>query len=168
MLEFAFVVPILGTLVLGAVEFANFVNINQRMERVANTVGDFAARDDLVSTADLNNFYAAAQHVAAPHDLDGEGKVIVSTVQGDDTNGPQVLWQRNVGGSHGGSSIIGAQGGNATLPAGLTVDEGTTMVVTEVYFDYQPDLLGSLFTPVEIYHRAFHRPRGTNLLALAP
>ncbi len=168
MIEFAFIVPILGTLVLAAVEFSNFVNINQRMERVANTVGDFAARDTVVSIADLGNFYAAARHIAAPKDLDASGRIILSTVEGDDTNGPQVLWQRTVGGSLSASSQVGAEGGNATLPAGLTVDEGATVLVTEVYFDYQPELFTELFSPVQVYYRAFHRPRGTNVLALAP
>ena len=124
LVEFAFIVPILGTRVLGAVEFANFVNVNQRMERVANTVGDFAARSDVVSTADLGNFYAAARHIAAPNDLGSSGRIILSTIEGDDTNGPQVLWQRTVGGALSASSQVGAQGGNAALPAGLTVDEG--------------------------------------------
>ena len=138
------------------------------MDRVANTVGDFAARSDVISTADLNNFYSAAQHIAAPKNIDSDGRIILTTVAGDDTNGPQVLWQRTVGGSLSASSQIGAEGGNAALPPGLTVDEGATVLITEVYFDYQPELFTELFSPVQVYYRAFHRPRGTNVLALAP
>ncbi len=168
MIEFAFIVPILASLVMAGVEFANFVNLHQRIERVATTVGDFAARDDQVTAADLSNFFAAAQHIAAPEDLVGRGRVILSTVQGDDTNGPQVLWQQTAGGNLSVTSQVGTQGGNATLPANLTVDEGTTVLVTEVFFDYQPGLFANLFSQIQMYQRAFHRPRGTNVLTLAP
>ena len=130
--------------------------------------GDFAARQNQVTTADLNNFFTAAQHIAAPHNLNTDGAVILSSVQGDDTNGPQVLWQQTVGGSLSAGSQVGPQGGNATLPAGLTIDDGVTILVTEVFYDYQPELTSYLFSPVQVYYRAFHRPRGTNVLALAP
>ncbi len=166
--EFAFIVPIFATLLIGAVEFANFVNMNQRMDRVANTVGDFAARQDQVTPADLGNFFSAAQHIAAPHSLNADGAIILSSVQGDDASGPQVLWQQIVGGSLSAASQIGSQGGNANLPTGLTVNDGATLLVTEVYFDYQPEFTSNLISPVQVYYRAFHRPRGTNVLALAP
>ena len=168
MIEFAFIVPILVALVLAGVEFTRFVNINQRIDRTANTVGDFAARSNVLTPTDLDTYYAAAQHVASPYDLAGQGLVILSSVEGDDTNGPQVLWQRNIGGALSVSSHIGAEGSNATLPAGLTVDEGATNLVTEVFFDFQPTFFVEMFSPTEVYYRAFHRPRKTNMLTLAP
>ena len=88
----------------------------------------------------------------------GRGRVVLTSVS---RSGSQVTvdWQRiNVGGLVA-VSQIGQPGLAATLPAALTLTDGGNVIVSEVYFDYQPMLTGSLLGAQQLYRSAFFRPR---------
>ena len=114
-------------------------------------------------TAQITELFAAAQRIAQPFDLLGQGMVIITTVQGTG-GGPQVLWQEAGAGVLVASSNIGAPGGTATLPTGLIVDDNESVVVTEVFFDYQPVFVGSVVPTNQLYYQSFNRPRSTQIL----
>jgi len=165
MLEFAFAMPILIGLVMGGVEFARFALVNQKMERVTSFVGDFVARAEALDEADFGDYFAAAQQLGVPFDLFSDGNIIVTSVTGQ-SSGPEVLWQQIGAGSVTQASKIGAPGDAATLPENFNVDEGEGLVITEVYFDFEPLLLPGLISAHRLYYQAIYRPRRTAILAL--
>lgn len=165
MLEFAFAMPVLIGLVMGGVEFARFALVNQKMERVTSFVGDFVARAEALDEADFGDYFAAAQQLGVPFDLFSDGNIIVTSVTGQES-GPEVLWQQIGAGSVTQASQVGLPGEAANLPENFNVDEGEGLVVTEVYFDFEPLLLPGLVSANRLYYQAIYRPRRTAILAL--
>jgi len=165
MLEFAFAMPILIGLLMGGVEFARFALVNQKMERVTSFVGDFVARAEALDEADFDDYFAAADQLGRPFDLFDAGNIIVTSVTGEDT-GPEVLWQQIGAGHVMAPSLVGLPGEPAVLPLNFNVDEGEGLVVTEVYFDYEPFLLPLMIPSQRLYYQAIYRPRTTAILAM--
>ena len=166
MLEFAFAMPILVGLLMGGVEFARFALVNQKMERVTSFVGDFVARAEALDEADFDDYFAAADQIGRPFDLFDEGNIIVTSVTGE-ASGPEVLWQQIGTGNITEPSQVGVPGDPAVLPLNFNVDEGEGLVVTEVYFDYEPLLLPLMIPAQRLYYQAIYRPRTTAILAMA-
>lgn len=165
MLEFAFAMPVLIGLLMGGVEFARFALVNQKMERVTSFVGDFVARAEALDAADFGDYFAAANQLGAPFDLFQDGNIMVTSVTGEDT-GPEVLWQQVGAGSVIEESEVGAPGDPAVLPEDFNVDEGEGLVVTEVWFDFEPLMLPGLVPSRRLYYQAIYRPRNTAILAM--
>src|SRR5690606_38473787 len=96
-----------------------------------------------------------------------DGSVIITSMSVI-AGAPRINWQAKGGGSLAATSRIGT-GANAvvTLPAGLTVTGADTLVAAEVFFDFEP-LFGLGMVPaLQLYHRAFFRPRVGSLKTLA-
>lgn len=167
MAELAAVLPVLTVLLLAGVEVSRYALLNQKLDRVATTIGDLAAQAKTLTVAELDSLLAAARHVAKPFDLDSQGVVIVTSV-GALNGTPEVNWQRAGAGSHVATSAIGTPGNDANLPEGLQVDPGETVIVAEVFYSFAPFLFDSLIPETEIYHRAFFRPRVGSLAELSP
>ena len=165
MLEFAFAMPILIGLLMGGVEFARFALVNQKMERVTSFVGDFVARAEALDETDFDDYFAAADQLGQPFDLFDAGNIIVTSVTGEDT-GPEVLWQQIGAGQVTAPSLVGLPGDPAVLPLNFNVDEGEGLVVTEVYFDYEPFLLPLMIPSQRLYFQSVYRPRTTAILAM--
>ena len=165
MLEFAFAMPILVGLLMDEVEFARFALVNQKMERVTSFVGDFVARAEALDEADFDDYFAAADQLGRPFDLFDGGNIIVTSVTGE-AGGPEVLWQQIGAGNVTEPSQVGVPGDPAVLPLNVNVDEGEGLVVTEVYFDYEPFLLPLMIPAQRLYYQAVYRPRTTAILAM--
>jgi hypothetical protein len=75
----------------------------------------------------------------------------------------KVAWQRRSAGAFAATSKIGAQGGTATLPAGLVIRTNETIVISESFYRFEPMFAPSNFTSwldaETTYHQAFYRPR---------
>ena len=100
-----------------------------------------------------------------PFDLFGDSNIIITSVTGE-PGGPEVLWQQVGTGAVSQASQVGAPGDSAVLPAGFKVDEGEGLVVSEVYYDFEPLMLASLIAPHRLYYQAIYRPRTTAILAM--
>ena len=166
MVEFAFMLPVVSTLVLGGVEFARYAMITQKMDRVSGFVGDLVARAKSLEAADFDDYFAAAEQLAAPYDLMSGGNIIVSSVTGE-AGGPQVLWQQVGPGSISAPSAVGLPGAAAVLPSGFVLDEDENIVITEVYFDFVPMFVPAAFVNAGLLRfRSVFRPRTTAVLAM--
>jgi len=157
--EFALAVPVLLLLMLGSVEMARFVLLNQKLDRVATTISDLVARAETIDESALDDIFTAAGEVAAPFDLANLGVVIVSSVTNPDGNGATVAWQRDGGGAFAATSEVGTEGNSASLPEGFEVRQGETVIISEVFFDFEPFLSELIVAPQTLYTRAHHRPR---------
>lgn len=166
LVEFAFTLPIITALVLGGVEFARYAMINQKMDRVTGFIGDLVARAESLEAADFNDYFAAAEQLSLPFDLMAGGNIIVSSVTGE-TGGAEVLWQQIGPGAVSEVSAVGMPGSTANLPSGFVLEENENIVITEVFFDFEP-----LFLPPAFVHggrlryQSVFRPRTTAVLAM--
>ena len=165
--ELAAILPVLTVLLLAGVEVSRYALLNQKLDRVATTVGDLAAQAKSLSVGELDSLLAASRHVAKPFDLQSQGVVIVTSI-GAPSGTPEVNWQRAGAGSHVATSAIGTPGGNASLPEGMLVRQGETVIVAEVFYAFEPFMFAVAAPEEELYHRAFFRPRVGSLSTLSP
>ncbi|MEO3433289.1 hypothetical protein [Inquilinus sp. CAU 1745] len=162
MVEIAFAMSILAPLVLGAVELARFVLLQQKLDRVAATVGDLASRGRALTPAQINDIFASIDSLVSPFDFDGEGEVILSSIDTISQTDPRVAWQyRGNDTAATPESKYGAEGDIVASMAGEDglLDEHESVIVAEVFFDFEPLFVPDLIGPVELYHRALFRPR---------
>lgn len=166
LIEFIFALPILFIVVIGSVDVARYVLLNQKMDRAASTMADLVSRPETISQAQIDVMFAAAQDLLTPFDMTAQGRVIMSSVSKAAGNDPRVDWQHeNTGGlSH--SSTVGTPGSDASLPSGFTVTDGENLIVAEVFFNYQPIFFDYLLEPKVIGHTALRRPRRGDLSTL--
>ena len=143
--EMAVTLSILTTLSLSGVEMARYTLLHQKMERISASIGDLIAQAETLTETDVLNVFDAIGEVAKPFEIGTNGVVIISSVSASEGSGPQLNWQRIGGGSLSATSHIGSTpGGSVTLPAGLNVIDGETVIVAEVMYDYTPRRLPQL------------------------
>lgn len=155
--EYSAALPVLTLLVLAGTEVARFALLNQKMDRLATSMGDLVAQAETLTAAELTSLFAAAEHVAWPFDVAAKGVVIVTSI-GAPGGAPVINWQRSGGGALAAGSAIGT-GGPATLPDGLVIRANETIIAAEVYFEFTPLFLPEIVAAQRLYHRAFFRPR---------
>lgn len=165
LIELGAVLPVLVLLAMAGTEVARYALLNQKLDRVASTMGDLVAQSETLTTAQVDTLFAATAPVAWPFDIANAGAVILSSVslQG---GAARLNWQRRGGGALIVASQVGAAGGLATLPAGMILRAGDTLIVAEVWFDFAPVLYPQVAPAARLYHRAFFRPRLGSLNAL--
>jgi Flp pilus assembly protein TadG len=161
LIEFALVVPIFVLMILGGTEVARYVLLNEVLDRLATSTADLTAQEDDITAGDLTNIFASAPTLVWPFDINANGVVIITSV-GLVNNQPKIYWQRTRTGSLTRSSRIGTEGGQATLPTGLTVAADDNIIVAEVYYNFTPFMWQQMRSG-DIYHVAFTRPRLSNL-----
>ena len=159
--ETALIMPFLVFLLFGAVESTRYVMVTMKLERASVTLADLVARSTTLTTPQIDDIFAATSSIVAPFDIRNDGRAIISSVTKTVGNPPTVVWQRAGAGNFIATSRIGTQGGSATLPTGFTLRDGESVVVTEVFYDFDPFFADHL-TQTEsaiLYTRAFFRPR---------
>jgi Flp pilus assembly pilin Flp len=161
-IEFALMLPILVALLIGCLEVTFKIWSTQKAEKLAVTLSDVIAQSKAVTSGDLTKLTGAVDKIMDPFPFGNNGKIIISSVyvaQGE--TDAKVNWQCSFPPSDGysASSKLGAEGANAALPAGFTMAPKDNVIVTEIYYQYQPIAPGVLFDNDEIYRRAMFKPR---------
>ena len=155
--EFALIMPVLLLFAIGVSELARFALLGLKVQHAADTVADLASGSAQLVPAAMTDMFSAVRHIVQPFDVASQGRVIVSGVSA--TGGAStILWQCRGAGVLGASSQIGAKGGRAALPAGLTLRDGESVIVSEMYFRYEKALLG-IVPSATLRRVAFYRPR---------
>jgi Flp pilus assembly protein TadG len=163
--EFALVLPILLILSVGTVEYSRLILLTQKLQSGAFILADLTARDKTLSTEQLGNIFLALDQVIAPFAFETSGRAIVTSIGVDASDDPVVNWQCVGTGDLSATSELGTSGGEATLPADLTISAGETIIASEVYFAYAP-LTGIGLQPRVIRRTAFFKPRLGDLATL--
>jgi Flp pilus assembly protein TadG len=156
--EFAAAMPVLVILLLAGVEVARYALLNQKLDRLANAMGDLVAQGETMTMAELNNIFSAAPFITWPFDVQVNGTVIITSVGMVGTT-PTVNWQRKGVGPVTATSRIGGASGTATLPTGFTLGATDTAIIAEVFYNFTPMFTGSLVPGSQLYHESFYRPR---------
>lgn len=177
LIEFAFVLPLIIIMLVGMLELSYYALINQKLDKVANSMADFVTQGTSVSVGDLNTFGQAVPQIMAPYGF--TGTVIFSSVATFTSPSPPctltfvscVKWQHKILGNA--NSQIGSVGGAASLPGGYSTLPGQNVIVAEVYYQYNPVLASSqnfvsAFVPQTIRKVAVLKPRQGTLTTLLP
>jgi len=177
--EFALWLPVMILILFGCFEATRYILIHQKLDRAATQVADLVGQAEALTNGQLDDIYNAAVEQMAPYDLDGEGKIIISSILGNGTNN-QIMWQRTHG-SGGGSSEIGTAGGIAVLPDNFYLGNAENTIASEVLYNYEPvffgvlsgmknldgsPLFGNMFQATTFRHDAWARPRSATLVTV--
>lgn len=157
--EWALAMPVIVVILLGGFEVARFALLQQKLDRLATTVGDIVAQAETMTAAEMDRIFAATSTIMAPFAVGDRGRVIVSSIMASSGQPARVLWQRGGGGTLAETSEMGAAGTNALLPAGFVVRDGESVIVAETYYDFTPMFAPVLVPARRLYHRAMFRPR---------
>ncbi|QQR69587.1 MAG: pilus assembly protein [Alphaproteobacteria bacterium] len=158
--EFALVVPIVVTLMLGGFELARCLLLHQKIERTSYTIADIIAQSDQVTSASLGQTLIAAPEIMDPFEFGAKGVVIITSVyRAQGQANATVRWRYTGGGTLARTSKLGNINATAALPNGLTLNEKDNVIVAEVYYDYQTFFASDIITPGDIYKTAIFKPR---------
>lgn len=158
--EFAFVAPILLTLLLGGYELGQYFLVHQKVEKVAYTVADVTSQQTSVTGAQLNQILESAAQIMDPYEFGSDGVVIITSVyKADATSQPVVRWQYSGGGTLARSSKIGTKNQVAALPDGLTLNAADNIILAETYYEFAPQLTEAVIGEEELYKVAIYKPR---------
>jgi Flp pilus assembly protein TadG len=159
-IEFALLLPMLIALLIGCLEVTFKIWSTQKAEKLAVTLSDVIAQSTNVTAGDLTKLTGAVDKIMDPFPFGADkGKVIISSVYWEqDEDAAKVNWQCSYG-TYAGTSTFGVEGDDATLPAGFTLSKKDNIIVTEVFYEYEPIAPGLLFEKDAIYRRAIFKPR---------
>ena len=171
-LEFAIATPFLLALLMGAIEMTRYILIVQKVEKISVTIADVVAQGSTASTAQLDNVITAAAEIMNPYPFDTLGYVIITSVKQTGTwtaaNPPRVNWQYKGGGTWLQNSQVGSPGTSATLPNNMTLFDKDNVIVTEVYYNYQPLVSGNgVIGGTTLYKVGVFKPRLGDLSTLS-
>lgn len=176
LIEFAIALPFLLLMLIGMLETANYTLQNQKLDKVANSMADFATQGNTISNADMNTFGLAVPQIMRPYNFDGTviftavSRSIDNKVAGRcNTTTPCINWQYRILGTD--ISRIGSSGSTAILPNNYTIPDGQNILVAEAFLHYQPILAVSanilpIFKPETLYKAAVFKPRQGTLRKL--
>jgi Flp pilus assembly protein TadG len=165
--EFAFLAPVITFALLGGTELSRYTLMHQKMDRVSASVSNMVAQSTTMKVVDFDNMWAAAKKIAEPFDIAGlKGKVIISFIVAETDTNYRVTWQRNGVGTLTETSKLGTEGNLATMPTGVTMKTGDTVVAVEVFAVYEPFVFSELIGTTTIYHRSFDQPRLTDIITV--
>jgi hypothetical protein len=166
-IEFALVMPLLLTLLLGGLELANLVITHTRVNQIALALADNSSRmkQETVGGAprireyDVNQAFKAAELQGQYIDLLKHGRLILSSLETNASNGQTIHWQRCYGSMTSLKSIYGVEGVGKTGTAFKGVESSGTMVtaqkdaavmVAEVVYEYQPLIVDGVMDKMTI------------------
>ncbi len=167
--ELALCIPFLAALLLGGIEVTRYIMVAQKLEKVAVTLSDVATQSETIATSELDQIILAAAQVMQPYSFNSNAYVIISSVtRASGSNVATINWQYRGGGTWTQNSLIGTTGNTATLPVGFTLDPQENVVISEVFYNFQP-IFGTNIFPANftVYKTGFFRPRLGSLTTLS-
>ena len=157
-IEFALVLPLMISAMLGTVEVWNLVTSYSKAVSASQTVADLTSQSSTLTTAQMNSIVVAAQRVLDPlaSDTTTLGISVVS-VGFDATNKPIQLWKFGWGTSAAASpAITGANG------LGVT---GDSVILVNLSYTCIP-LIHQIVPQVTFVETSYSRPRLVKKIAL--
>lgn len=157
LIEFAYSIPLLMVMGLGGAEVTNYAVTHMRVSQIAVSLADNASRakQEIVSGVprmreyDVNEAFLAAALQGGNLDMQSNGRMILSSLQTNESDGQWIQWQRCFGdadyASTNGVEGDGATGtdfaGMGTEERRVTAEEGFAVMFAEVVYNYEPLIL---------------------------
>jgi Flp pilus assembly protein TadG len=161
--EMAMAAVILVPMILAVVEVSRYALLTQKLDRVAMTVGDLVSRGENLTPTQIDDIFAAVPFLIQPFEMGPRGLVIISGIENPAGSTPaRVAWRRAGAGTLSETSTLGAVGANAAVPAPIILADNEVIVVTEVFYRFEPLLLPDLLPEATVRHSFVFRPRLSN------
>ncbi len=148
-IEFAIILPLMLIMLIGMVEIANALILQERLSRTVHGMAAAVSSGQTVATADFASYTAALPQMMWPYtqavSITFTGVAFGSALPAPCVairTLPCVMWQRtiNMNGNIAGVSMIGSPGGRAVMPPGFSAYTGQNYVVAEGWVNYRPIL----------------------------
>ncbi|HEY5336731.1 MAG TPA: TadE/TadG family type IV pilus assembly protein [Rhizomicrobium sp.] len=92
-IEFAFIAPLLVTMLLGTVEVSNALECRQKVTMLASSAADLVAQTASVSSSDMTNIFNAVTAIVYPFPQ-STTVIVISSVMSDGNGGGTVAWSQ--------------------------------------------------------------------------
>lgn len=162
-LEFALTLPFLLLTIIGLYDINSLVFCNNKMNRTAQGISNIVTRGN-VTKPQLDAMLQAAVYIAQPFNFTQSGNVIVTCVYQQNSSLPaQIMWRDSYPGGTSASKISAN-----SMPSGLNLTNGQTVIFTEVFFTYSPLIVGYVLqsNQTQIYAVAAAIPRQGTMTTL--
>lgn len=149
--EFAFLLPLMITLYLGAVEISQAISADRKVSLTSRTMADLVSQVSSIDSAGLSDVFNASTSVMAPFVITPL-KVTVTSVSIDANNKATVSWSCTRGGS------AHAVGSTVTVPAALN-SANSSLIWSEVSYVYTPAVGYIITGPLNLSDQLYMAPR---------
>ncbi|MGE4352447.1 MAG: TadE/TadG family type IV pilus assembly protein [Bdellovibrionales bacterium] len=164
-MEFALSLPIWIALLVGTADLSFMMILSQRVDRIAYSVTDIVTQSETITTSDLDHIMLASGQLMQPFTFGEKGIVIVNSIFKPSGQPMVISWQYTGGGSLARASKIGTAGGYPTMPGGLVLNDNENIIITEVYYAFEPLFINAGFLAAEDFYRtAVYKPRLSPLI----
>jgi Flp pilus assembly protein TadG len=158
-IEFAFVLPILLTMLLGLVELSNALGTRTALTNLASTAADLIARESSTSGSDMDTVFGAMNAMMSGYSTTSTTVTITSVVDGGSGNSPVVAWSCAWNAS-GASATPQAKGATPSVPTGLiTQGGGDSVIWAHVAYTYTSPLSAFITSPLSWSNDFYLKPR---------
>lgn len=151
--EFALLLPIMVTLLLGGTEITQGITIKRKTIIATRAMGDLVAQGTSINNTQMQAIFDATTAVLAPYPA-GNYKIIVSSVGIDGSGNAKVIWSDAWGGA-----TAHAVNTPVTLPPGLNAFPNTSLIWTEGEYGYTPTIGYMITGELKLKDHMYLRPR---------
>ncbi len=171
--EFAFIVPLMLTMIFGTIEVSSGVAIDRKVTMAARTISDLVSQGPQVSKAQLKNYFGLGSAILTPYPVTPTTMTqTITEISIDASKNAKVVWSYTGLVTNGTSAdpTIGRSTGavvTAMIPAGLLVPN-TQLIWSEVKYFYTPIVgyvvqgVGGIVT---LSDECFTRPRQSDAVS---
>ena len=162
-MEFAFILPILLTMLLGMVELSQALGVRAEVINMASTGADLIAQEATAKGTDLDGAFNALNAMLYPNDVKVATVTITSVVDGGLGNSPVVAWSCSTSGANATPAAVPATKGttpNPAVPAGLmTPGDGGSVIWSHITYNYTSNLSYFLVGTIPWTNDFYVKPR---------
>jgi hypothetical protein len=139
--------------------------VNQRIDRIAYSVTDIVTQSEMLTQNDLNSILLATSELMQPFTFSEKGVVIISSIYKPAGQPMKISWQYQGGGTLSRTSAIGSAGGLPNMPNGLTLSDNENVIISEVYYHFEPMFINAgILSEEDVYRVAIYKPRLSPLI----
>lgn len=155
--EFAVLMPVMLTLLLGSVEASQGIAADRKVELTAHTLADLASQYTDVTNAVMTNILNAGAAIIAPYPA-ANLKEVVSEIAVDSQGNATVVWSDTLNGT---ALTVGQ---TVSVPSSLATPN-TYLILAQVQYGYSPTYGYVLTGTLALSDQSYVRPRESASIA---
>lgn len=168
--EFAFIVPLMLTMIFGTIEVSSAVAVDRKVTLAARTISDLVSQGAQVKDADLKNYFALGAVIIAPYPVTSTTLTQkISAISVDGSKVAKVAWSLSGSVTSGVASLTvnTSEVGmvvTSQIPPDLLV-ANTQLIWSSVTYTYQPITQLVIGGNIPLSDRCFTRPRQSDTVS---
>jgi Flp pilus assembly protein TadG len=156
-IEFAMLMPVMLTLLLGSVEASQGIAADRKVELTAHTLADLASQYTDITNAVMSNILNAGAAIIAPYPA-APLKEVISEIAIDSNGNATVVWSDTLNGT---ALTVGQ---TVSVPSSLATPN-TYLILAQIQYGYNPTYGYVLTGTVNLSDQSFVRPRESASIA---